>query len=309
VVRQSSKGEVRVSWIPAGDGYEVSLVGGKVVARRTGGNPLKSVPKALKDSDAVVSLRQLKEWLDRHERDCLGEVEDWLVRSLPVPAAVLAGVWPDASWRAALFDVVVAPVAGSDPAGRSSAGDGWQLDRAGFLRDVDGRGQLGVVNLDGESVRLTAERVVLPHPVLLADLEDLREFAADLGVRQGVKQLFREIWVKPADAASLATEATRYANGHFAQLRHLTGRAVSLGYGVRGGYVTRRVWEQRRMVDACVWIGADDPSVESETGDLAFVDGAGAQLPLAEVGPVAWSEGMRMAAALYAGRVVEERAA
>jgi hypothetical protein len=258
------------------------------------------VPKALKEAEAVVGLRQLKEWLDRHERDCLAEVEDWLVRSLPVPTAVLAGVWPDASWRSALFDIVVAPV---DDSG------GWQLDGAGFLRDADEKGRLGVVNLDGESVRLTAKRVVLPHPVLLPDLEDMREFAADLGVRQGAKQLFREIWHKPADPDALAAEASRYANGHFAQLRHLTGRATSLGYGVRGGYVTRRVWEKGRVVDACVWVGADDPSVEAETGDLAFVDGSGAQLPLADVGPVAWSEGMRMAAALYAGRVVEERAA
>ena len=289
-----------MGWVPASDGYEVSLVGGKVVARRAGSSPLKSMPKPLKDSEVVVALRQLKEWLDRHERDCLAEIEDWLVRSLPVPAPVFAGVWPDSAWRTALFDAVVAPV---DDAG------GWQLDAAGFLRDVDADGRLGVVNLDGESVRLAVARVVLPHPVLLPDLEDLREFAADLGARQGVKQLFREIWHKPADPVAFSAEAGRYAGGHFAQLRHLTSRATSLGYGVRGGYVTRRVWERGQVVDACVWVGADDPSIEAETGDLTFVDAAGAQLPLGDVGPVAWSEGMRMAAALYAGRVVEERAA
>jgi hypothetical protein len=186
---------------------------------------------------------------------------------------------------------------------------GWELSRAGFLRDADAGGRLGIVDLDGESVRLDAARVVLPHPVLLEDLDDLREFAVELGVRQGVRQLFREIWRRPAEPGELAEAAAQYAGGHFAQLRHLTSRATSLGYGVRGGFVTRRLWEAGRTVNACVWVGADDPSYEADTGDLTFIDAAGSGVPLAEVGPVAWSEGMRMAAALYAGRVVPEEAA
>jgi hypothetical protein len=286
-----------VGWIAAEDGFEVSLAAGKIVCRREGGKVLKSVPKAVKETEAVLSLRQLAEWLDRHADGCLREVEDWLVRSLPVPAAVIASVWPDESWRAILHDVVVAPV---DDGGQ------WRLDAAGFLRDVDASGRLGVLDLDGESAWLAGERVVLPHPVLLDDLDDLREFAAELGVRQGVLQLFREIWRKPADGPALAAEARRYSGGHFTQLRHLTGRATSLGYVVRGGYVTRRLWEAGRTVDACVWAGADDPSVEAETGELTFVGADGVQLPPLDVGPVAWSEGMRMAAALYAGRVVKE---
>jgi hypothetical protein len=289
-----------MGWIPAGDGYEVTLADGKIVCRTAAGKVLKAVPKPLKEAGAVLGLRQLKEWLDRHDQTCLREVEDWLVRSLPVPTPVLAATWPDASWRAALHDAVVAPV---DDAGE------WLLDQAGFLRDVDTSGRLGIVNLDGESVWLTADRVVLPHPVLLVDLDDLREFAVDLGVRQGVRQLFREIWRKPGTAAALTEAVGEYAGGHFAELRRLTGRATSLGYAVRGGYVIRRVWEGGRAVDACVWVGADDPSVEAETGDLGFVGADGAGLELSEVGPVAWSEGMRMAAALYAGRVVEEPAA
>lgn len=43
-----------------------------------------------------------------------------------------------------------------------------------------------------------------------------------------------------------------------------------------------------------------------ETGSLTWQDQDGRALPLSEVGQVAWSEGMRMAAALYAGRVIEE---
>jgi hypothetical protein len=286
-----------MNWLPTVDGYDVALADGKVVCRSGAGKVLKAVPKALKETEAVVGLRQLQEWLDRHDAKCLRQVEDWLLRSLPVPAVVIASLWPDPSWRSALRDSVVVPV---------DARGAWQLDAAGFLRDVHPDGRAGVVNLDGESVWLTSERLVLPHPALLQDLDDLREFAVDLGVQQGVLQLFREIWRKPSEPAERARETTRFAGGHFAQLRHLTGRATSLGYGVRGGYVTRRLWERGRPVDACVWVGTDDPSVEAETGDLTFVDSAGVQLPLTEVGAVAWSEGMRMAASLYAGRVVEK---
>jgi len=289
-----------VGWIPAGDGYEVSLdPRGKLVCRRSG-KPLKSVPKPVREGEAALSLRQLQEWLDRHRAGCLREVEDWLGRSLPVPTSVIAAVWPDPRWQAVLRDVVVVPV---------GDGGGWQLEQAGFLRDVDDAGRLGVVNLDGDSVRLAPERVVLPHPVLLDDLDDMREFASELGVQQGVLQLFREVWRKPDEDGAMSAETARYSGGHFQQLRHLTGRAISLGYVVRGGYVSRRLWESGQVVDACVWVGADEPSTEAETGGLQFTGADGAALPLAGIGPVAWSEGMRMAAALYAGRVVPEEAA
>jgi Domain of unknown function (DUF4132) len=286
----------RVDWVPAEHGYEIALSKGRVVARNAAGAQLRAVPKPLKEGRAVAELKQLQEWLDRHELQCRAEVELWLVRSLPVPSAVVQAVWPDPAWHDSLRDLVVVPV----------AGDGsWELDRAGLLRDVDAGRGLGVVNLDGDSVWLTADAVVFPHPVLLADLEELREFAADLGVDQGTRQLFREIWLRPDDPDELEAAAAQYEGGRFLQLRHLLARTTSHGYAVRGGCATCRVWEDGRPALAAVWVGVDDPSQESETGRLTFSDGAGTSIALAEVGPVAWSEGLRMAAALYAGRVVE----
>ncbi|MBK3589202.1 DUF4132 domain-containing protein, partial [Streptomyces sp. MBT57] len=73
-----------MGWVPAGD-YEVALEAGKVVCRNGTGRRLKTVPAKLKDDPAVVGLRQLTEWLERHERQCLTDVEQWMVRSLPVP--------------------------------------------------------------------------------------------------------------------------------------------------------------------------------------------------------------------------------
>jgi hypothetical protein len=288
-----------MGWLKTGSDYEVTLSHGRVICRTGQGKVIKTVPKALAEDDIVVGLRQLAEWLDRHGTSCRAEVDRWMIRSLPVPAKVLHEVWADDAWRAALADLVVVPVG---PDGRP------RLDEPGFLRDASDQG-IGVVNLDGDSVRVRTDRIGIPHPVRLRDLDDLREFAAELGVRQGTLQLFREVWKKPTDPAQLVADLRSGAGGHFEQLRQLTGRAASLGYQVRGGYATCRVWEDGASAVATVWIGTGDPAFETETGELAFADPHGQGVDAATVGPITWSEGMRMAAALYAGRVVKEEPA
>ena len=286
-----------MGWVAAGSDYQVSLDKGKVVCRNAKGTRLKTLPKALKEHDAVVGLRQLAEWLKRHEESCKAEVERWMVRSLPVPAAVLREVWADEVWRANLTDVVIVPL----------AKDGkWQTEHAGLLRDAGGSKGLGIVDLDGESKHLDAQRIAIPHPVLLPDLDDLREFATDLGVRQGTLQLFREVWRKPGGEAEQRSAAALFAGAKFKQLRHVQTRAMQHGYRVQGGMATLRVWEGGRPIAASVWIGEGDPAYETETGDLFFSDPEGRVVPFEEVPPVTWSEGMRLAATLHAGRVVEE---
>jgi hypothetical protein len=291
-----------MGWMATAEsGYEVAVREGKVVCRNAAGKQLRTVPKALKEDPAVVELRQLVEWLTRHAAECREHAERWMVRSLPVPTALLARVWADEAWRAVLRDLVVVPVRDEE----SNAAGTWQVADAGFLRAADERG-LGIVDLDGESVRLTAQRVAIPHPVLLEELDDLREFGLELNVKQSLDQLYRETWAKPDGLDPQALQLDQYAGGRYTQLRHLTQRAGGLGHQVRGGYAVCRVHEAGAAVEARVWVGADDPFSEAETGGLEFADGSGRRLRLAEVGAVAWSEGVRMAAALYAGRAVEQ---
>ncbi|MFF8429596.1 DUF4132 domain-containing protein [Streptomyces sp. NPDC016566] len=279
-----------MGWVAAGD-YEVALDGGKVVCRNAAGRRLKSVPAKLGDDPAVVGLRQLAEWLERHERQCLADVERWMVRSLPVPFTVIARVWPDPAWQAALRDVVV-------------TGDDGQV--AGFLRDADPERGLGLVDLDGDTVRISPELVRIPHPVLLDDLEELREFAVELGVEQRAGQLFREVWQRPAGVDAEGTQVEEYAGGSYKELRFLHGRVTQLGYRVRGGHAVCSVLEGGRGTEARVWVGDYDGYEETETGSLVWSDPSGRVLKLGQVGPVAWSEGMRMAAALYAGRDIQD---
>ena len=284
-----------MGWVSAGD-YEVALDDGKVVCRNAAGRVLKSVPPKIAEDPAVLGLRRLTEWLERHERQCLADVERWMVRSLPVPFAVVTRVWSDPAWQAALRDLVV------------TGADG---EVAGFLRDAHPERGLGLVDLDGDSVRITPDLVRLPHPVLLEDLEELRGFAVELGLTQRAHQLFREVWHKPATLDAEATSVEEYAGGAFKEQRFLHGRVTQLGYRVRGGNAVCSVLEDGRAVEARVWVGDYEGYEEAETGPLVFTDPAGRVLRLGQVGPVAWSEGMRMAAALYAGRDIEdeERAA
>jgi hypothetical protein len=281
-----------VGWLDAA-GYQVRLgENGRVQCRNGKGKLLSSVPASLKDDRQVVQLRQLAEWLSRHEAECLAAVDGWMVRSLPVPAALIAEVWADTAWAAVLRDLVVTADDGSGP-------------ETGFLRDADPERGLGVVTLDGDTRRLRPEVVGIPHPVLLEDLEELREFGAELGVEQKVQQLFRQTFTRPADVAGKRS-VDDYSGGKFEQLNHALARCRTLGYPVRGGDAVYSAFEDGRVLEARYWIGSDYPENESWTGGLTWALEDGTAVPLADVGPVAWSEGMRMASAIHAGRVVEE---
>ncbi|MFJ8039049.1 DUF4132 domain-containing protein [Kitasatospora sp. NPDC096147] len=285
-----------MGWLAAGEGYEISLVEGKVTARSTGGRAagrqLKSLPKAVREHPETEKLRRFAEWLDRHAASCVAQVDAWMVSSLPVPTGLLARVWPDSAWQAALRDLVVV---------------GADETEVGLLRDVTPEGELRLVDLDGETVRISPATVTFPHPVLLPDLADLREFAAELDVVQGVEQIHRATWERPAEFAENATSVDEFSGGRYPSRFGLAARATALGYKVTGGYASTRIRDGLRTVEANVWIGEPYWDGDSETGGLGWHGPDGRSLPLREVGAVAWSEGMRMAAALYAGRSVEQQ--
>ncbi len=286
-------------WIDAGGGYSLALLDGKLACRNEKGNELKSVPKGVRDSKVGRQLLTLRDWLKRHERECAEQVEAWMLRSLTVPRAAIAATWDDPAWRTPLHHAVVCPLEGGE----------LDLSRAGFLEGASVDRGIGVVDLDGESRWLDAPEIVLPHPILLSDLDDWRELATDLGFSQGLSQLFRETFARAAKHAGTHGSVTDFAEGKFAQLNHALGKCRTLGYRVRGGYAVCPVWEDGRSVEARYWIGADYPEGETFTGELVWVDDRERNLKLADVGPVAFSEGMRMASAIYAARVVEEEKA
>jgi len=293
-----ARSELALGWIDAGDGYALALEAGKLVARNARGKRLSAVPRQLRDGEVAGQLEALRDWLAEHDRACQATVEQWMLRSLPVPRAVLEQVWDDPAWRTPLEDAVVVAV---DASGRHDPGT------AGLFRGVGSRG-IGVVDLEGETVWLAAERIAIPHPILLPELDAWRELVTQLGAVQGVSQLHRETHARPPGLTASAID--RFAGGKFAMRIHAAGKARSLGFKVSGGFAVCPVWDGGAVTEARYWIGADAPDAETRTGPLSWVDQHERGLPIAAVGPVAFSEGMRMASAIYAARVVDrERAA
>ena len=261
--------QTELLWLTTENDYQLAIDEGRIVARNPKGRNLKSVPAAVQRTTTYAELDALLGWLAAHEKTCADTVEAWLLRSLPVPTAVIAEVWPDEAWRRQLQDLVIT--------------DGTVT---GFLRDAipavgapTNMPRLGVVDLDGESATIDAELITILH---------------------------REVITKPDPLPDpAATRLTDWADAKFDQLRFAAARARSAGFAVKGGFAVARVHEHGRLIEASYWIGADAPDWETWTGELSWI-ADGTTLPLGEVGPVAWSEGVRMARHIHAGRTIEK---
>jgi hypothetical protein len=197
---------------------------------------------------------------------------------------VLAGLWADEAWRAALTGLVV-----STP------------DGTGLLRDV-GEHAIEVTGADGGLRQVPADRLTIPHPVLLPDLPAWRALATGADSPQPVEQLFRQTFTRPPGLDPAARAYDGYAAGDTVAVPDVAGWARSLGYRVHGGAVVCPVREGGRLVEAQYWTGWDDPRSPG-TGELVFVADAAELLRLGDVGPVAWSEGVRMAAQVSVARI------
>jgi hypothetical protein len=233
------------------------------------------------------------DFLADHARSCVTTVETWMLRSLPVPRRVLESVVVDESWQKVLRDAWVVPVSGNGSVDREAGG---------FFRGVDPQKGIGVVDRGGETAWLDTELVMIPHPVLLDEVDDLRQLAVEIGVTQGLAQLFRETF---GSATAPANQIETYAGGKFTVLGQVIGLAKRLGYRVSGGAAVCRVLERGRLVEARYEIGDGDPMWETTTGELAWVDDKQRPIAVLEVPPVAFSEGMRMASQIYAKRKLE----
>ncbi|MBA2809071.1 DUF4132 domain-containing protein [Streptomyces sp. KM273126] len=273
-----------LAWVPAIRGHELALDGTNLRCRKTDGTALKSIPHAVRRSQVGEQFAVLQEQLTRHAKECRAAVESWLLSGVPVPARLLARVWPDPSWQTSLQHLVV-------------QADG----RVGLLETVSVNGQVCIRESDGALYEPpTGSAVTLVHPVLLDD-DDLRswrrlleEQAATQGVEQVNRRVRRRREVSDPEATGIDVHGDEDAeNRGSARLR-----AVENGFDVRGGFAALRMTERGVTVEARCWLGSDE---SPETGRLLWVDDAEQAVPLGEVGPVAWSEGRRMAALIYGG--------
>jgi hypothetical protein len=284
-------------WLDADKKYALGIDAGKLVCRNPAGKKLASVPKELKESELAEQLTALCEWLADHRTECLRRVETWMLRSLPVPCDVVRAVWPDPDWSDMLRNLVVTP---ADAQGKNNA------TQTGLLRDVDAKKGIGVVDRDGETQWIAAAQILIPHPILIDGLDELREIAADMGFSQALEQIFRPTFAATKEQQELS-RIIDFNNGRFDQLNFASSLCRRLGYPVRGGYACSKIWENARPIEARYWIGDDYPESETYTGELIFVGSDQKPLKIADVGRVTFSEGVRMASQIYAKRKVEKQ--
>ena len=285
-----SVNKIRRNWI-AGEGYSFALDGDTIIARNAKGRELKTVPAKAKKLPEFEQLDNLRVFLAQHKKHCRSEVTGWFLKGLPVPLTVVAAVWPDAMWRSYLKDLVVTV----QPDGP-----------AGLLREVDDQ-QVRIVDLDGETLKLPLHQdttMLINHPAVLTDIEEWREFAVELGIVQGIDQLFRDLYTKPSDEQSYHKAISAYSDGTYDKAAVLLGRSRSGGFATSLQEVSVVVVEDGEETTASLDVNAWDPLEDAHIGHVHFYR-EGKPLALADIGPIAWSEGIRMAAFVYAGRSVD----
>jgi hypothetical protein len=249
---------------------------------------MRTASALMRDRDSAHDLDEVARWLADRDDVCRDEATTWMVRATSLPTDTLASLWTDRMWSRSLTDLVVQTADGSvvqtaDGSDVQTADDADEDDTLvrGFLRGVaPGRG-VGVLGLDGQTRWVTHRRWMVPHPALLPDLPAWQSAARQHGIRQDVHQLDRTVFHR---------DPVRFPDEHTAA--HLWLPAMS-------GERTAQLWDGGRWVLARI-TPADSGAVNGESSrsiTVTFADSDGRLLRLAAVGPIVWSEALRLATA------------
>lgn len=276
-------------WIDGG-AYSFRLDGDTIIAKNAKGRVLKTIPPKARATAAFQKVDMLRAYLHQHEVLCGDTVRDWFLKGLPVPLPLITAVWPDPAWQKYFRDLVVVAAGAT-----------------GLLRGADANG-LQLVDLDGETVSVpfhTDLVVHIPHPATMDEIDDWREFAVELGITQGLDQLFREVHVKPSDVDGIRAALGKYQGAKYKNAQTLIGRSRGGGFDADMNSISLTVLEDgvetTAMLETDSWYYDDEATLHS----LSFTR-SGRVISAEDVGPIAWSEGVRMCEFVYAGRVTHE---
>ncbi|MFC4013649.1 DUF4132 domain-containing protein [Nonomuraea purpurea] len=265
-----------MGWIGIATGHELTVEGTRrpVLACRTAaGRVLAKVPANVRKDPTAVRLAALCDRLGEHARAVHDRIESWMVRSLPVPAAVFAAVWDDPVWRETLTGLVIAPIVDGAP----------DLARCALLREGAWTG---------------ADAFAIPHPLLLGDELPIWR---GRNLTQVVEQVRREVWTRPAsmDRTFGGIDSFGYMDARYESGAAFERRVHELGGRIKGDRAcfTVHAPEPLGVEIDLDWSGPMSPAYMAW---LSFAAGG------REIGDIAWSEGVRILMALYAERTVEE---
>ncbi|MEU9114887.1 DUF4132 domain-containing protein [Streptomyces sp. NPDC048483] len=271
-----------LAWVAAIHRHELALDGTTLRCRKTDGQVLESIPRAVRASPVGEQFAALQEWLVRHEKECRATVESWLLGGAPVPARLLARVWPDPGWRACLEHLLV------DVGGE-----------VGLLADMTGEGRTCLRRAGGTCQEPPVGPVTLVHPVLLDEVGPWRQALEERHVVQGIEQLGRQVYRQPEGTDPAATGLDDHPGEHFRKLWRARLNALENGIVIQGGFAVLGIVERGVRVQVRCWVDGAGSGSDDGAGRLLWVDEDERAVPLGEVGPVTWSEGLRMAGLIY----------
>lgn len=275
-------------WTEVPTGHALRVHGGELQCRNAKGRILASVPPAVKRTEEHERLAVLVDSLTRHRREQVEAAEAWMLRGAVVPVPLLAALWEDPDARAALHGLLV---------------QGTASPLSGLLLDADAAG-LEVADADGGRHRMPDPAVVVAHPALLEDADRWWRALVEHGLTQAVEQLQRQVfrvgrvdWLVPAAEGPSAPYVLRYAEGSavFRDYARLMAAFLPLHAELTARHVGVRVREGGQEVLARVELEGDSPEHEHYADRVAWFAPDGRRLTFEEIGPVAWSEGVRLA--------------
>lgn len=208
-------------------GYTVSFGDdGEVIITDARKKVLRSVPDKLrKDEDYQALMRGRKD--DRaRERRARRVLEERMISGAPISAGEIAWLVDDDAFAPSLKGVLVAPAGGADASGLLVS---WDRDKG-----------LGLLPLDYDARWIGWTDVEIVHPMKLGDALPWQDLLIDLGVQQGLAQIFREVKSVPAAQRSL-TESSMLS-GRETRSAAVIERALG-----EEGWTTRRGMARRKL--------------------------------------------------------------
>ncbi len=229
---------------------------------------MRNASALVRDRDSAHDLDEVARWLADRDDVCRDEATSWMIRGTSLSTDTLANLWSDRMWSHSLTDLVIETADGDlsdDPA---------ELAR-GFLRGVSAGRGVGILGLDGPTQWVTRRRWVIAHPATLPDLGGWINAARELGISQDVHQLDRTVFHR---------DASRFPDSHIAAHLWLPGTSRTER--------SEQFWDGGRWVLAHIGKSRADGYLSVE-----FRDSDDRPLRLAAVGPIVWSEALRLATA------------
>lgn len=275
--------------LPTGDfvveGYTIAFGDDEEVQiRDPKGKRLKSVPAKVRQSDDYQALmRGRKDDRSRGKR-ARRVLEERMISGTPIVADELAWLVQDAAFEDLFRGLVV--VADGSPERAPAVLVGWDSTRG-----------LGVVPLDYDAKWIGWPTVTIPHPSHLSDLTEWQDLLIELGLQQGLAQVFREVKSVPAAQRTLQ-ECTMVANRETRSAAAIERALMDDGWTARRGMAKRHLWlrEGDAITTVEAWFDYGEyymPSDETTTGAFGVNDVRGRPLPMSAVPGVLLGEIIR----------------